>query len=179
MANDSFKVKVRPTFFINKSRHISFCLLFVWFHPCMYAVKVSACYSTFVCILPLIIFTLTPSWGLKICYFIRVHIHGFVACIFTSNLVGFDALVVNVPEKTITHNYFHYNNSKCLKISACMLKKILIGILSNSRTTVTHDPWYLVKPSSKISTDLDNLHTIWKPLTRRFQKCNIKFNFLV
>ena len=33
--------------------------------------------------------------------------------------------------------------------------------------------WKIIKASSKISTNLDNLYTFWKPLTHRFQKCKI------
>ena len=33
------------------------------------------------------------------------------------------------------------------------------------------------KASPKISTDLDNLYTVWKPFTHRFQKCKILFQF--
>ena len=36
-----------------------------------------------------------------------------------------------------------------------------------------------IKASSKISTNLDNLYTVWKPLAHRFQKCKIWFKFLM
>ena len=35
-----------------------------------------------------------------------------------------------------------------------------------------------VKASSKISTDLDYLYTVWKPVTRKSEKYKILFKFL-
>ena len=37
---------------------------------------------------------------------------------------------------------------------------------------------FRIKASSKISTNLDNLYTVWKPLTHRFQKYKIWFKLL-